>query len=119
VVSGGVGALFVTVFGTGTTVLLVNSAWVRGLLFHGQHLTASAIYGRELFATQNADAYVILCVAFPIIGFLMGFLGAGLANLTGPRLDGGRPPRPPGAAGPEPLPDPPGSGRLADAEAMA
>ncbi len=119
VVSGGVGALFVTVFGTGTTVLLVNSAWVRGLLFHGQHLTASAIYGRELFATQNAGAYVILCVAFPIIGFLMGFIGAGLANLTGPRLDGGRPQRPPGAPGPEPLPDPPGSGRPADAEAMA
>jgi len=116
VVSGGVGALFVTVFGTGTTVLLVNSAWVRGLLFHGQHLTASAIYGRELFATQNAGAYVILCVAFPIIGIVMGFMGAGLASLTGPRSADGRPPGPPG---PEPLPDPPGSGRLADAEAMA
>jgi len=116
VVSGGVGALCVTVFGTGTTVLFVNSAWVRGLLLHGQHLTASAIYGRELFASQNAGAYVILCVAFPIIGIMMGFMGAGLANLTGPRPVGGRPPGPPG---PEPLPDPPDSGRLADAGAMA
>ena len=118
-VSGGVGALFVTVLGTGTTVLFVNSAWVRGLLFHGQHLTASAVYGRELFATQNAGAYVILCVAFPIIGFLMGFMGAGLASLTGPRSVGGRPPGPPGPPGPGPLPDPPDSGRLADAGAMA
>jgi len=91
VVSGGVGALFVTVFGTGTTVLFVNSAWVRGLLLHGQHLTASAVYGRELFATQNAGAYVILCVAFPIIGTVMGFMGAGLASVTGPRsADRGR-----------------------------
>jgi hypothetical protein len=56
VVSGGAGALFVTVFGTGTTVVFVHSAWVRGLLFHGQHLTASAVYGRELFASQNAGA---------------------------------------------------------------
>ena len=91
VVSGGVGALFVTVFGTGTTVLFVNSAWVQGLLLHGQHLTASAVYGRELFATQNAGAYVILCVAFPIIGTVMGFMGAGLASVTGPRsADRGR-----------------------------
>ncbi len=119
VVSGGVGALFVTVFGTGSTVLLVNSAWVRGLLFHGQHLTASAVYGRELFASQNAGAYVILCVAFPIIGFLMGFLGAGLTTVIGPLLDGGRPPGFPGPPGPEPLPEPPDGGRLADAEALA
>jgi hypothetical protein len=118
-VSGGVGALFVTVLGTGTTALFVNSAWVRDLLFHGQYLTASAVYGRELFATQNASSYVILCVAFPIIGIMMGFLGAGLATLTGPRSADGRPPGPPGPPGPEPRPDPPGSGRLADAEAMA
>jgi hypothetical protein len=118
-VSGGVGALFVTVFGTATTVLFVNSAWVRGLLLHGQHLTASAVYGRELFATQNAGAYVILCVAFPIIGVVMGFMGAGLASLTGPRSVGGRPPGPPGPPGPGPLPEPPDSGRLADAGAMA
>ncbi|MGH3257051.1 MAG: hypothetical protein ACRDOU_16920 [Streptosporangiaceae bacterium] len=94
----------------------VNSAWVRGLLLHGQHLTASAIYGRELFATQNAGAYVILCVTFPIIGFLMAALGARLTAMTRPLPDGGRPPGPPG---PEPLPDPPDGGRLVDAEAMA
>jgi hypothetical protein len=116
VVSGGVGALFVTVFGTGTTALLVNSAWVRSLLFHGQHLTASAVYGRELFANQDAAAYVVLCVAFPIIGFLMGAVGAALTAVTRPLPDGGGPPGPPG---PGPRPDPPDNGRLADAGAMA
>ena len=78
VVSGGVGALFVTVFGTGTTVLFVNSAWVRGLLLHGQHLTASAIYGRELFASQNAGALRRPPRGFPIIGLAMALTGAGI-----------------------------------------
>jgi hypothetical protein len=53
-VSNGFGALFVTVLGTGTAALLVKSAWVRGLLYHGQHQTASTIYGRELFTSQSA-----------------------------------------------------------------
>ena len=114
VVSSGVGAVFVTVFGTGTTALLVNSAWVRGLLYHGQHLTASAVYGRELFASQDVAGYAFLCAALPIIGLLMGVAGAGFAHATGALPDGGRPPGPPG---PEPLPDPPDGGRLADAGA--
>jgi hypothetical protein len=116
VVSCGVAAVFVTVFGTGTTALLVNSAWVRGLLYHGQHLTASAVYGRELFASQDVAGYAFLCAAFPIIGLLMGVAGAGFAHATGALPDGGRPPGPPGPPGPEPLPDPPDGGRLADAE---
>jgi hypothetical protein len=75
-VSGGVGAAFVTVLGTGTTALLVKSAQVRGLLYHGQHLTASAVYGRELFATQDLAGYLFMCVAFPIIGAMLGAAGA-------------------------------------------
>ena len=53
-VSAGVGALTVTVLGTGTTALLLKSAWVRDWLYHGQHLTASAVYGRELSASPPA-----------------------------------------------------------------
>ena len=52
-VSNGVGALTVTVLGIGTTALMLKSAWVRGWLYHGQHLTASALYGRELYASQE------------------------------------------------------------------
>jgi hypothetical protein len=115
--SGGVGAAFVTVLGTGTTALLVKSAWVRGLLYHGQHLTASTVYGRELFATQNVGAYLFLCVAFPIIGLVMGAVGGGCANVKDLLPDGGRPPGRPDPPGPEPVPDPPDGGRLADAGA--
>ncbi len=79
-VSGGVGAIFLTVLGDGTTALLVRSAWVRDLVYHGQHVTASALYGRELYASQNIGAYYLLVIGFPIIGFLMGSLGTGIAN---------------------------------------
>ena len=93
-VSGGVGALFVTVLGTGTTALLVKSAWLRGWLYHGQHLTASAVYGRELFASGNLMFFAVICVAFPLIGAVMGLLGWGVVSVTTP-LTGRR-----GAAGP-------------------
>jgi hypothetical protein len=117
-VSNAVGALFVTVLGTSTTTLLLKSAWVRGWLYHGQHLTASALYGRELFASQNVDNYIFFCVLFPIIGFVMGVFGSGIAaGLAKPQPDGGRPPDPPDPPGPEPVPDPPDGRRLADAGA--
>ena len=111
-VSGGVGALFVTVLGTGTTALLVRSAWLRGWLYHGQHLTATVVYGRELFATGNLVGYFVLLVAFPFIGLMMGLTGAGIATTIRPLPDGGRPGGPGGPPAPEPVPDPPDDGRL-------
>ena len=115
VVSGGVGAVVVTVLGSGTTALLVKSAWVRDLFYHGQHVTASAVYGRELYASQNVQGYLLLAVGFPIIGLIMGVLGAGVTS-PAPRLpDGGGPRRPPGPPGPEPLPAPPEGGQHVDA----
>jgi hypothetical protein len=113
-VSGGVGALFVTVLGTGTTALLVRSAWLRGWLYHGQHLTATVVYGRELFATGNLVGYFGLLVAFPFIGLMMGLTGAGIATTIRPLPDGGRPGGPGGPPAPEPVPDPPDDGRLPD-----
>ena len=113
-VSGGVGALFVTVLGTGTTALLVRSAWLRGWLYHGQHLTATVVYGREVFATGNLVGYFALLVAFPFIGLMMGLTGAGIATTIRPLPDGGRPGGPGGPPAPEPVPDPPDDGRLPD-----
>jgi hypothetical protein len=92
--SGGVGALAVTVLGTGTTALLIKSSWVRGWLYHGQHLTASAVYGRELYASKDLAFYAVICVFFPLIGAVMGLLGWGVSSVT-TSLTGRR-----GAAGP-------------------
>jgi len=115
-VSNGVGALTVTALGFGTTALMLKSAWIRGWLYHGQHLTASALYGRELYASGDVAFYAVICVVFPIIGLMAGLGGSGYANVTGPLPDGGGPPGPPGP-GPEPAPDPPDGGRQADAGA--
>ena len=56
---------------------------MRDWLYHGQHVTASAVYGRELFASQNVMAYFFLLVAFPLIGLVLGLAGAGIANVSG------------------------------------
>ena len=97
-VAGGVGALTATVLGTGTTALMLKLAWVQGLLYHGQHLTASALYGRELYAGQGALFYALICAIFPVIGAIMGVLCAGAAGVI-TALAGGGPP------GPERAPD--------------
>ncbi len=116
-VSNGVGALTVTVLGISTTALMLKSAWVRGWLYHGQHLTASAVYGRELYASGNVAFYVVICVIFPIIGLIAGLAGSGYANTparcrtAAVRVD------PLGPGEPEPVPDPPDGGQLADADA--
>ena len=116
-VSNGVGALTVTVLGISTTALMLQSAWVRGWLYHGQHLTASAVYGRELYASGNVAFYVVICVIFPIIGLIAGLVGSGFANTPRSLPDSGGPGGPPGPGEPERVPDPPGGGQLADAEA--
>jgi hypothetical protein len=107
-VTGGVGALFVTAAGTGTTALLIRSAGFRGWVYHGQHLTASATYGRELYASQFVMAYAAACLIFPVITLLMAMAGAGYANVTGAQPGDDPPRRPPGPPGPEPALDPSG-----------
>jgi hypothetical protein len=52
--------------------------------------------------------YALICVAFPIVGAIMGMLCSGMASMTGPVTDGGRPL---GPQGPEPVPDQPDGGR--------
>jgi hypothetical protein len=121
-VSGGIGASFVTVFGSGSVALLVRSAWVRGWLYHGQHLTASAVYGRELYVSQNVGFYLVLLVGFPVIAFVMALIGAAIAS-PAPRVPdsggSGGPGGPGGPPGPQPPPDPPSGGRQAEVKELA
>jgi hypothetical protein len=106
----GVGALIVAVLGTGTVALMPRSAWLRHWLYPGQHLLAAAVHSRELAASNGGGAYGLILIAFPVIGLLLGvFSSAAAIESSGPPPGGGGPP------GPEPVPDPPGSGRLADA----
>jgi hypothetical protein len=84
-VCNGVGALTVAVLGIGTTALMLKSAWVRGWLYHGQQLTASALYGRELNASEAVAFYAVICIFFPIIGLLMGLIGSGFSYTSRPQ----------------------------------
>ena len=63
-----VGALFVTVLGTGTIALTIKVARLRPWVYHAQHLSAAAAYRHELTACANAGIYGLMCVVFPVIG---------------------------------------------------
>jgi len=107
-----VGALFVTLLGTGTIALMSKAAWLRHWLY-GQHLLGAVAYSHELTASTDAVAYFLICLTFPMIGFglsALGVVGAWGNSATGPadpRRGGGGPP------GPEPAPDPPDGSLLA------
>jgi len=69
------GALFVTAFGTSTTALMLKSAALRHWLYDGQHLSALALYQHELNNSMGTQMYVLMCVAFPVIGLVMSAVG--------------------------------------------
>ena len=68
----GIGALIVTVVGTGTIALMLRSGWLLHWLYPGQHLSAAVAYNRELTASTNAGGYFLILLAFPIIGLILG-----------------------------------------------
>ena len=110
-----VGALFVTVLGTGTIALTLKSAWLRQWLYHGQHLAGTVSYSHELTASSDAATYLLICLAFPVIGLALGVFGGMEESGTGqsgPPPGGGG-----GAPGPCPEPPPPGGRRLPGAGA--
>jgi hypothetical protein len=113
----GIGGLIVTVLGTGTVALMPRAAWLRHLLYPGQHLLPAAAYSHELAAAKTVGGYGLILLIFPVIGLLLGMASgvpADSATSPGPSPGEGGPPGPPG---PEPTPDPADGGRLADAGA--
>jgi len=120
------GALFVTVLGNGTVAVMLKDAWLRNWLYNGQHSlygvqdvsfalrTLPAIaYSHELTGAADAGVFLLMCLAFPLIGLLpaAGVAGGRLDDHTpapgGPRRGGG------GLPGPEPTPHAPDGGRAA------
>ncbi len=73
------GALLVTALGTATTALTLTSAPLRQWLYPGRPLSALALYHREQVASVSTEVYVVMCVAFPVIGLIMSLLAAGIA----------------------------------------
>jgi hypothetical protein len=97
----GVGALIVTVLGTGTVALMPRAGWLLRWLYPGQRLGAAVEYHRELAASMNVSGYATIgygwiLLAFPIIGLVLGVLGSAWAN----NVTSGDPGSPPGGGGP-------------------
>ena len=109
------GALIVTVLGTGTIALMLHAAWLRTLFDHGQHLNAVVLYSHELDASNNAPAYLVMCLGFPFIAMFMSMLAAGHVWGSASAADQGGPPRGGGPGQPGPAPGQPGGGRQAEA----
>jgi hypothetical protein len=89
VLATGTGALFVTALGTGTTALMIKSAWLRHWLYHG-HLSAIATYQHEIYAGNNVNGYALILLAFPVIGLLLS-TGTVAGAMPAPRESGPEP----------------------------
>ncbi|HEY2270910.1 MAG TPA: hypothetical protein VGI96_50425 [Streptosporangiaceae bacterium] len=84
------GALLVTTLGTSTTALMLKSGALRAWLYSGQHLSPLALYHQEVYDSTGTEVYVAMCVAFPVIGLIMGAIGvAGLKPREAYADDGG------------------------------
>lgn len=106
-----VGALLVTFAGTGTIALMPRASWLMRWLYPGQHLAAAVAHGHELAAGGAAASYLLLLLAFPIIGLGAGAWGGlSTAEVPGGPGPGGGPPSP------GPTPGPPDGGRSAGAD---
>jgi hypothetical protein len=80
VLANGIGALVVSVFGTGTTALMLRSAWLLHWLNHGQQLTAIAAYRYEIQAGAGVNSYASMLIIFPVIGLFISAAAAAIAN---------------------------------------
>jgi hypothetical protein len=87
------GALIVTVLGMGTIALMLHATWLRTLFDHGHHLNAIVVYSHEIDAATNAQGYLLICVAFPVIGLFMSMMGAAGIVGDGSEAGQGGPPR--------------------------
>jgi hypothetical protein len=98
-------ALLVSVLGTGMVALLPHETGLLYWAYPVRHLAPGALYRFEVNVSQNASAYLIVLMLFPLLGAGLGaWAGMATASLPGHRPGGGGPRRP--AA---PIP-PPGSG---------
>jgi hypothetical protein len=110
------GALIVTVLGMGTIALMLHATWLRILFDHGHHLNAVVVYSHEIDAATNAQGYLSMCVAFPIIGLFMSMIGAGCVSENSSAAGQGGPPRGGGPGQPGPAPVQPDGGRRVEAD---
>jgi len=68
VLANGIAAMFTSVLGTGTTLLMLRSPWLVHWFTHGRHLTAFATYRYEFWTVNHAGEYGLMLMFFPVSG---------------------------------------------------
>jgi hypothetical protein len=106
-----IGALIVTVSGTGTIAAMLKAAWLRNWLYHDHLLSgvaglrflvqgnpAALSYSHQITAAADAPPFLILCLVFPLVALVLTGLGAltvwgsaAAGRGNPPRDGGGRP----------------------------
>jgi hypothetical protein len=84
-----VGALMVTVSGTGTIAAMLTAPWLRNWLYRGHSLAgvgglrllvranpAALAYSHQITAADDAPPFLIICVVFPLLALMLTGLGA-------------------------------------------
>jgi hypothetical protein len=79
-----VGALFVTVSGTGTIAAMLTAPWLRSWLYGGHPLSgvaglrfviggdpAALAYSHQITAAADAPSFLIICMIFPLIALAL------------------------------------------------
>jgi hypothetical protein len=80
VLANGLAAMFTTVLGTGTTLLMLKSPRLLHWLNHGRHMTPFVTYRYEFYTVNHTGAYVLILMSFPVIGLFMSCLAAAIVN---------------------------------------
>jgi hypothetical protein len=101
------GALTVTLAGSATITLMLKSAAVRNWLLSSEHLSANAMYVRELNAGADIGAYFVMCIFFPLFALACSAYAAAVAAAV--RNSG---PADSGPSGGQPQPSGPRSGPI-------
>jgi hypothetical protein len=100
-----VGSLLVCILGPVTIALMPSAGWLVHLLYPGRHLSAAAT--AQLVNGYFPAGYILIWVAFPIIGISIAALTALSAWANQAAREQGRGPGGGGPGGPELAPEPP------------
>jgi hypothetical protein len=109
-----VGSLIVCTLGPVTIALMPSAGWLVHLLYPGQHLTATAVAG--LVSNYFPEGYLLVWLAFPIIGLCIGSITALSAWGNEAFRERGQGPGGGGPGGPDPAPEPSPTGLHCDSD---
>ena len=121
-----VGALLVTISGSGTIAAMLTAPWLRNWLYRSHPLAGvgglqllvrgdpgALAYSHEITAAVDAPPFLIICVVFPLLALVLTGLGALIVRGNAATGQADPPPADGGPPGPQAVPGPPDGAQLA------